>query len=78
MEKVRYNEATGRLYFNNNEWFAPLPPAVFNFQIGGYRPLDKYLKSRKGRPLSLAEINTLRKAANAIAFTIKTMGEIDP
>ena len=77
VEKVRHDATAQRLYFNKDEWFAPLPPAVFNFPIGGYRPLEKYLKSRQGRILPLAEINTLKKAANAIAFTIDKMGEID-
>ena len=77
VEKVRYDEKTERLYFNKDEWFAPLPPDIFAFQIGGYQPLDKYLKSRKGRTLSLPETDTIQKTANAIAFTIDKMREID-
>ena len=77
VENVRYDENAGRLYFNKAEYFAPLPPDIFNFQIGGYKPLDKFLKSRKERVLSLDETETMEKAANAIAFTIKKMGEID-
>ena len=72
----RYNDKMERLYFNKDEYFAPIPPEVFNFQIGGYQPLDKYLKSRKDRTLTLEETDTLQKTANAIAFTIKKMGEI--
>ena len=75
--KVRYDEKSERLYFNKDEYFAPLPPEVFNFQIGGYKPLDGYLKSRKGRKLSAPEINNIKQAANAIAFTIAKMREID-
>ena len=77
VEKVRYDEKAERLYFNKDEWFAPLPPDVFTFPIGGYQPLDKYLKSRKTRTLTLPETETLQKAANAIAFTLEKMGEID-
>ncbi len=77
VEKIHYDPKTERLYFNKDEHFAPIPPQVFNFQIGGYHPLDKYLKSRKGRTLTLPETETIQKAANAIAFTIGKMGEID-
>ncbi len=77
VERVRYDEDAGRLWFNKGEYFAPLPPEIFHFQIGGYKPLDKYLKSRKGRQLSLHEIDTMEKAANAVAFTVKKMAEID-
>lgn len=77
VEKVRYDRKAGRLYFNQTEYFAPLPPDIFNFQIGGYQPLDKFLKARHGRELSPDEIETIEKAANAIAFTIKQTGKID-
>ena len=76
VEKVRYDEDGGRLYFNKAQYFN-IPPEVFNFQIGGYKPLDKYLKSRKGRKLSLAEATNIKQTANAIAFTIAKMREID-
>ena len=77
VEKIRYDETAERLYFNQDEYFAPIPPQVFNFQIGGYQPLDKYLKSRKDRTLTLPETETIQKTANAIAFTIEKMREID-
>ncbi len=77
VEKIRYDEKTQRLYFNQTEYLAPVPPQVFTFQIGGYQPLDKYLKSRKARTLTLPETETLQKTANAITFTIGKMGEID-
>ena len=42
---------------NKTQIFKPVPQAVWDFHIGGYQVLDKYLKSRKGRTLSLDEIN---------------------
>ena len=77
VEKVRYDEKNNRLYFNKKEYFAPLPPEVFNFQIGGYKPLDKFLKSRIGRTLSPAESQIMERAADALAFTIQKQKEID-
>ena len=76
VDKVRYDEDGERLYFNKEEYYAPISPEVFNFQIGGYRPLDKFLKSRKGRVLTAEELSTLEKAANAVAFTLKKQKEI--
>ncbi len=77
VEKIHYDENGEKLCFNKDEYFAPVPPEVFNFQIGGYQPLDKYLKSRKDRTLTLTETETIQKTANAIAFTIAKMKEID-
>ena len=53
----------------------PLP--VWEFHIGGYQVLDKYLKSRKGRRLSLDEINHVSAIADSLAFTIDRMAKIE-
>ena len=50
---------------------------MWDFHIGGYQVLDKYLKSRKGRKLSLDEIDHVAKVADALAFTIEQMARID-
>ena len=56
-----------------------LPPGagatVWAFRIGGYQVLDKYLKSRKGRVLSLDEIRHVARICDALAFTIEQMAE---
>ena len=55
----------------------PVPQAVWEFHIGGYQVLEKYLKSRKGRRLTLAEIEHVRDIARALSFTIAQMAKID-
>ena len=49
----------------------------WNFHIGGYQVLDKYLKSRKGRKLSLDGINHVAAVADGLAFTVEQMTKID-
>ncbi len=44
MEKVVYNEEKQRLCFNKICYFADVSPSVWEFKIGGYQVLDKYLK----------------------------------
>ncbi len=48
-----YDARHGRLYINKTQYFSPVPQDVWEFHIGGYQVPDKYLKSRKGRALSL-------------------------
>ena len=50
---------------------------MWDFHIGGYRVLDKYLKSRKRRVLSLDGINHIGAIADSLAFTIEQMARID-
>ena len=78
IDKCKHDAVRDRLCFNADGYFEPLPREVWEFEIGGYQPLKKYLQARKGRELSLREAETIRATANAIAFTIKKMGEIDP
>ena len=78
IDKCKHDAVRDRLCFNADGYFEPLPREVWEFEIGGYQPLKKYLQARKGRELSASDNETIRAAANAIAFTIKKMGEIDP
>ncbi len=77
VEAVRYSPQEKAVSINKTQFFKPAPQAVWDFQIGGYQVLDKYLKSRKGRALSLDEINHVTAIADSLAFTIEQMAKID-
>jgi predicted helicase len=77
VEKPVYAAPQQRLYFNAEQYFAPVPEDVWNFHIGGYQVLDKYLKSRKGRELSLDEKENIMNVIKVLRFTIDRMQEID-
>jgi predicted helicase len=77
VEAVRYSPQEQAIWINKTQFFKPVPEDVWEFHIGGYRVLDKYLKSRKGRKLSLDEINHVAAVADSLAFTIEQMAKID-
>ena len=77
VEAVRYSAEEQAIHINKSQCFKPVPSEVWDFHIGGYRVLDKYLNSRKGRVLSLDEINHLGAVADSLAFTIEQMARID-
>ncbi len=77
VEFVRYSPEDQSIAINESLSFRPLPPPVWVFRVGGYQVLDKYLKSRKGRTLSLDEINHISAVADVLAFTIEQMARID-
>lgn len=77
VEAVRYSPEEQSVAINKTQKFKPVPQAVWDFHIGGYQVLDKYLKSRKGRTLSLDEINHVAAVADTLAFTIDQMARID-
>jgi hypothetical protein len=79
VETVRYTPQEQAIAINKTQAFKPVPQAVWDFHIGGYQVLEKYLKSRKakGRVLSLDEINHISAVADCIAFTIEQVAKID-
>lgn len=77
VEAVRYSPGERRIHINATQGFADVPPEVWGYTIGGYQVLDKYLKSRRGRVLSLDEIENVEAVANVLAHTIELVTEID-
>ncbi len=76
MEKVFYSDATQRLYFNKTCYFAKVSPAVWEFKIGGYQVLDKYLKSRKGLDIS-GDLEYIQNIIKVLEFSVSKMEEVD-
>ena len=77
VQAVRYTAQENSIWINKTQFFKPVSQDVWDFHIGGYQVLDKYLKSRKGRTLSLDEINQVSAIADSLAFTIEQMAKID-
>ena len=77
VDTVRYAAAERRIHINPTQGFDAVPPEVWAFTIGGYQVLDKFLKSRRRRTLTLDEIETVENIVNVLAFTIDQMAEID-
>jgi predicted helicase len=66
-----------RVYINKDQYFEGITPQVWEYQIGGYQVLYKWLKDRKNRTLSLAEIKIYCRIATALAKTIVIQTDID-
>ncbi|KFD42170.1 DNA methyltransferase [Peptococcaceae bacterium SCADC1_2_3] len=49
IEKITYKEDEQRIYINKDKYFEGIALEVWNYHIGGYQVLHKYLKDRKGR-----------------------------
>ena len=75
VEKARYDAQTQRVYINADKYFEGITPAMWEYQIGGYQVLEKYLKDRKGRRLD-DPVRYIR-IATAIAHTMDIQQQID-
>jgi predicted helicase len=77
VEKISYDAENERIYINKHKYFDQVPGEVWEFYIGGYQVLSKYLKSRKNRELSFEEIENVENIINILSFTIDKMKNID-
>lgn len=75
VEYVKYKDK--KVYINEKQYFENISEDIWNFYIGGYQVLDKWLKSRKGRKLTHMEIETYVKIVNILSETLKIMNDID-
>lgn len=63
------------LYYT--EPFQGIKKDVWEIQIGGYQILDKWLKDRKGKCLSLKEIKKYCKIVSSLEKTLESQKKID-
>jgi predicted helicase len=77
MEKVVYDEQNQIVFINKEQYFEGISKEVWKYRIGAYQVMEKYLKDRKSRKLSLDEIDHYMKMAKAIRLTIVLQEKID-
>ena len=81
VDRVRYTEpvadAGGRVWINKTQYFEGVAPETWAFTIGGYRPAEKWLKDRRGRPLGYDDIGRYQDICAALAETPRLMARID-
>ena len=70
--------ADGNITINKKgDKFTDIPESVWNFYVGGYQVCHKWLKDRKGRQLSPADIQHYQKIVIALSETMEIMKAID-
>jgi len=76
VEKVKY-DGKDCVAINRTTKLCGIPPEVWNYTIGGYRVIEKYLKGRKGRKLSLEEFEHIYKVVEILKRTIELVRELE-
>ncbi len=75
IDNVGYDGATGRVRINNDKYFEGIATEVWNYHIGGYQVLAKYLKDRKG--LRMEDPVHYCRIVTALSKTIEYQKQID-
>ena len=61
IEKIAYNAESKGLFVNSSLYFDNVSAEVWEYKIGGYAVLDKYLKSHKGESIDYAHFERVIK-----------------
>lgn len=75
IEKPVYNEEKQIVFINKTNYFEGITPEIWNYHIGGYQVMEKYLKDRKGRLMD--DPAHYCKIATALHLTIQLQTKAD-
>ncbi|BAO97367.1 adenine specific DNA methyltransferase [Helicobacter pylori NY40] len=74
IKKPSHNKPEQRLYINHSAYFRGVSQEIYDYRIGGYCVLDKYLKSHKGEPCNFDHVSNIIKAIARTIEIQKTLG----
>ncbi len=74
IKKPSYNEPEQRLYINHSAYFRGVSEEIYNYMIGGYGVLEKYLKSHKNEPCDFDHVSNIIKVIARTIEIQKTLG----
>ncbi len=73
-QKPSHNEPEKRLYINHSAYFSGVSQEIYDYRIGGYCVLDKYLKSHKNEPCDFDHVTRIIKVIARTIEIQKTLG----
>ncbi|SOB58963.1 conserved protein of unknown function [Pseudodesulfovibrio profundus] len=71
------DDLLGRVWINEDQYFDGIPLQVWEYRLGGYHPVQKWLKSRKGMSLSFDDIIHFKKINESITKSIELTNLVD-
>ncbi|MBT9545130.1 MAG: DNA methyltransferase [Candidatus Sericytochromatia bacterium] len=67
----------GKVWINEEQYFDQVPLIAWEFQIGGYKPAQKWLKDRKGSNLDFDDVLHFQKIIVALTESAKIVEKIN-
>ncbi len=74
IKKPSHNEPEQRLYINHSAYFVGVSQEIYDYRIGGYCVLDKYLKSHKNESCEFDHVTNIIKVIARTIEIQKTLG----
>jgi len=78
VESIKFNEKKLELSINDTQYFSRFSKEIWEYQIGGYQVIKKFLSYRMGgEELTIDEINHLKRVYACLHITIQVQKRID-
>jgi len=75
--RVCYVPLENRIYINSTQFFSNITRDIWEYRMGGYQVMAKWLKSRKGQYLNFKDIEHYIKIARILQLTLQYQEQID-
>ncbi|RDU65568.1 type ISP restriction/modification enzyme [Helicobacter sp. MIT 14-3879] len=77
IEKIMYNAESKELFVNDSLYFCGVEKAVWEYKIGGYQVLDKYLKSHKTEEIDFEHFSNIIKTLSKSQIIEHNISQIE-
>lgn len=77
VQRIRYYAERQQVSIGKDSWLSGIEPETWHMHVGGYQPLRKWLKERKGRMLNASDVQYIIHMSHILRETRRIMQEID-
>ncbi|MGD0071653.1 MAG: type ISP restriction/modification enzyme [Candidatus Bathyarchaeia archaeon] len=77
VEKILYDPENFRVLINGKQYFSKVDPEIWNYEVGGYRVCERWLRERNGRKLNSDDQIVFMRMVGSIKETLKLQQELD-
>lgn len=77
VEKILYDAKNFRVMINDKQYFSKVEPEIWNYEVGGYRVCERWLRERNGRKLNSDDQTVFMRIIGSIRETLKLQQELD-
>lgn len=67
----------GKVHINETQYFEGIDSKVWEYHVGGYQVLSKWLEDREGRTLDFEDLNQYQRIVATAKTTLELTGKID-
>ncbi len=78
VSNIEFDKDRGNLRINDLQYFSNITEQMWEYEIGKNKPVQRWLKNRKGRALTLDESIEFSKITTAVKYTLDIQYDLNP